>query len=537
MNHRGRVPLRLGLVTAVTMAAFFLHGTGVCAGTEVGGPITSDTAWTALNSPYVVVASVEIQENATLTIDPGVTVRLDRGAGLQVDGQLIARGASGMPITFTSNQASPGPGDWGNIQFSSTAEATALDANGNYLGGSVLQYCIIEYGGDYTVIAGQSTVIADSLLIDHCTLRNNRSRSLDVTNSRVANNAILDNAATLDGPTYGGAGVLGYNSVISGNTVTGNSFRAGFGPVALVYGAGIYAAGNSTVTANIVTRNSLGGSSYSFGAGIFAANATVTGNTVSHNIADGLYGGLGGGIYAFSSTVSDNGIVSNGAIGSFPFGYPVEASGGGVYAISSTLSNNVISNNVVDSPSGYARGGGVYAAGGALVHNVIISNSGYAYYPQGSGVHLSGDVECQYNTIVGNDGSLAGLVIDEDPSHLVPSVDHNSLYANLPYDVSILSSHDISVINNYWGVTATLDIESQIYDGTDDADLGRAFHVPHLVERDPETAIVPPIDFSGVSHHESIDLSWTGFHSLGAGWGYRSTTTLIHPFLRSQAVA
>jgi hypothetical protein len=73
--------------------------------TEVGGPIFSDTTWNLANSPYIVVDTVEVQQNITLTIEPGVVVKFNDGRGLLVDGELIARGTSNSPIVFTSNQA------------------------------------------------------------------------------------------------------------------------------------------------------------------------------------------------------------------------------------------------------------------------------------------------------------------------------------------------------------------------------------------------------------------------------------------------
>ena len=144
----------------------------VKADTNVGGPIISDTTWTLANSPYIAVASVEVWEGVTLTIEPGVTVKFDSGKKLQVNGELIAQGTAGNLITFTSNQADPVAGDWGNIEFTETAITTTMDAEGNYVNGSVLQYCVVEYAGyDVKYYPTNSAILAHSLLIDHCTVR------------------------------------------------------------------------------------------------------------------------------------------------------------------------------------------------------------------------------------------------------------------------------------------------------------------------------------------------------------------------------
>ena len=70
-------------------------------------------------------------------------MRFASGTGLFVSssgnypGALIAQGTDGSPITFTSNAASPAPGDWKGIYFSSYSDdATTL-----------LEHAVVEYGG------------------------------------------------------------------------------------------------------------------------------------------------------------------------------------------------------------------------------------------------------------------------------------------------------------------------------------------------------------------------------------------------------
>lgn len=41
---------------------------------EVGGLLTEDTVWTAVNSPYILTSTVQIPAGITLTVEPGVTV-------------------------------------------------------------------------------------------------------------------------------------------------------------------------------------------------------------------------------------------------------------------------------------------------------------------------------------------------------------------------------------------------------------------------------------------------------------------------------
>lgn len=82
---------------------------------------------------------------ATLTIEPGVTIRFDPTAsdpGIHVGssdkrpGSLVAVGTADKPITFTSAAAAPAPGDWKNIWFSYMPPS-----------GSRVEHAVIEYAG------------------------------------------------------------------------------------------------------------------------------------------------------------------------------------------------------------------------------------------------------------------------------------------------------------------------------------------------------------------------------------------------------
>jgi len=121
-------------------------------GTYVSGPVTEDTVWILAGSPYIVTDDITIRhancsDTATLTIKPGVTVKLNPGTGLSVGqsigdcgshlGALFAQGTEVSPITFTSNAETPAPGDWKGIYF----DDLTVDAS------SRLEYCVIEYGG------------------------------------------------------------------------------------------------------------------------------------------------------------------------------------------------------------------------------------------------------------------------------------------------------------------------------------------------------------------------------------------------------
>ena len=72
---------------------------------DVGGIITTDTTWTAANSPYIITDTVIVQAGVTLTIEAGVTVMIEWGSGehIEVEGHLEVAGTAVNPVLITSS--------------------------------------------------------------------------------------------------------------------------------------------------------------------------------------------------------------------------------------------------------------------------------------------------------------------------------------------------------------------------------------------------------------------------------------------------
>jgi hypothetical protein len=84
---------------------------------------------------------------------------------MQIQGKLIAQGTNGNEITFTSNESTPSASDYVFKFFEPSVDAS-FDGDGNYSSGSILEYCIIEYGqGVYLNYAFP--------FINNCTIRYN----------------------------------------------------------------------------------------------------------------------------------------------------------------------------------------------------------------------------------------------------------------------------------------------------------------------------------------------------------------------------
>lgn len=408
------------------------------------GQITTNTTWISTNNPYTVTCDVQVISGVTLTIQPGVTVVFSPTTSLQVDGTLIARN-----VTFTSGKATPAKGDWGHIFFTATSVDAVLDANGNYVSGSLIQDSLIEWGGGGAGVSGALETASASPFIRRNTIRNNANSGIHAA-GRLANqpvtireNSISNNSTSGDGgginvsagrimsntvqnnsASGNGGGIYASASTITGNVVSTNSGHYGGG----VYesgctlvgntasgntgggglGGGIYAAGG-TLTSNIVAGNYVQNFWVSYGGGVYITGGSMISNTISGNTADGYNSdGRGGGIYASLSTVRGNEIVGNTA----RHGGNGDASGGGIYASGGTVTNNTITGNAATTTNanrvGY--GGGVYASGGTVSNNIINTNTASGGLDsQGGGVY--GNVAAvQQNTLIGNSANKGGAI-------------------------------------------------------------------------------------------------------------------------------
>ena len=111
--------------------------------TTVSGSLIQDTVWST--NTVKVMGSVTVENGITLTILPGVKVEFQDYYSLTVKGRLLASGTPSDRIVFTTDEpnlftpdGSHG-GCWNGIRFPGTRETN---------GGSLLEYCILEYSKD-----------------------------------------------------------------------------------------------------------------------------------------------------------------------------------------------------------------------------------------------------------------------------------------------------------------------------------------------------------------------------------------------------
>jgi hypothetical protein len=87
---------------------------------SLSGTLTTDTTLYASNSPYTVSGNLTVPNGVTLTVEPGVTVRLRKNCGITVYGRLLADGTTNQPIAFTRY---PGDLNWERIMFVEAADS------------------------------------------------------------------------------------------------------------------------------------------------------------------------------------------------------------------------------------------------------------------------------------------------------------------------------------------------------------------------------------------------------------------------------
>lgn len=154
-----------------------------------GGTITGNETWrNAL--PWVVTSSPAVQLGATLTIQPGTTVKFTAAPKwLTVSGKLTAVGTASSPILFTSDLVSPTPGSWSGLKFAAGTDPS-----------SRMAYATVSYAG--TSAWGANVWIESaSLTFDHVTFSNSATKGVLVSGTAPA--PVFQNCSFIGNATGG----------------------------------------------------------------------------------------------------------------------------------------------------------------------------------------------------------------------------------------------------------------------------------------------------------------------------------------------
>jgi hypothetical protein len=134
----------------------------------MGGKIDKDSTWKAIGTAFAVVGRVDVDgaesTRATLTLDPGTTIRFDAEGVFRIGyfslGGLKAIGEPTAPIVLTAHEKQEA-GSWGGLQVHGRGEAR-------------LEHVKLEYGGEN---ARQGVLYArngSKLAVEHCTFSSNK---------------------------------------------------------------------------------------------------------------------------------------------------------------------------------------------------------------------------------------------------------------------------------------------------------------------------------------------------------------------------
>ena len=152
---------------------------------------------------FTVSDTLSVAAGATLTIEPGVTLRFHLNAGLVVYGALTCVGTTDRPIVFTSACDAPEPFDWNGITFSPESRSSSCS----------LSHCRIEHASTGVRCDGASPTLTNNTIT--ATGRGAIVLS-DQSNATLTGNTIEDNEHD---------GIRCYRrcrAVVKDNTIKGN---------------------------------------------------------------------------------------------------------------------------------------------------------------------------------------------------------------------------------------------------------------------------------------------------------------------------
>ena len=510
--------------------------------TNVSGPVTTNTLWSVVNSPYIVTGNVLVMEGITLTIEPGVEVRFDASKALQVNGTLVARGTATDSIRFTSNTTQI-PGAWGNIYFTNSSADVVVDNAGNYVSGSIMEYCLVEYGGTIEDTDADMLKLDEALPgIRHCTIKNALNAGIgiyypyfDPLNYRLDNNAFRQCRIGIEALCYSkwlsitnssfimtetGIDIFGY-TIIDNNLFSQNSQV-----LKLTYGEQVIT--NNEFSDNLTTSTypypdnfiiSLEIQGVDFRNNLCQRNGSdllylrpegvcrIRSNIFTDNVYYSTTGSLIE-IDEFSSWEGDTLFMENNLITNNGNFKPLSVSLMGLqtYFTSNVITNNYTSEELIDVYNYVTQGMDSIVT--TFKDNVITQN------------HSTSDILTSFKGVI--------------------ALHENSLFNNSSSAYVLKNANTptfqpyLDVSNNYWGVETVEELSAIIYDFFDDANLGITMYDSILLAPTSSNPVLPPagVQKNGMGNNR-VQLSWlpnseSDIKGYNVYWGSYAGYTFEH---------
>ena len=243
------------------------------------GAITQNTIWDA--DTVMVNCDITVDNNATLTINPGTVVKFMGLYKLIINGRILAIGEPNRKITFISADTVNG---WRGLRIINSSSDTSRIVYANFYFGNLIQMPPVPLYDDY----GGSVFIQNSpkVLISGCLIEKGQAvggGAIAIINSSpvIRKNTIAYNKSLSSG---NGGGIYTYNSnsLIYNNIITNNTCSTGNGGgVALI-------SSNDILQNNIISNNNSVTALYIDATGCSCSPRLIN-NTITNNQNKGLY--------------------------------------------------------------------------------------------------------------------------------------------------------------------------------------------------------------------------------------------------------
>ena len=467
--------------------------------TNVSGALSSDTTWSLADSPIILTGNVLVPNGVTLTIEAGVTVKVNSGLYIKNEGVIKAVGTSSDKITFQSSADSPAKSDWEGIRIRSTG-GSSIDVSQNYSSGSQFKYVTIKH-------ADIGLYVYDTGLHTSYTTFENNNKGFEI---RKTDGVVIDNSTFTDNTT----GIWSEYETFSPDDITGNisntyirnsTFSNNGNAIDLIINQRYFE--NLKIYNNVVKENTIGIDFSGGGYGCRVLSVDIYKNILVDNTQYGLrvgqiygYGSFSGSEPAGESPLKfyDNKVINN----SIYWDY-----GGGISGVTTKIYNNIIYNPRSDDNS-YSHG--IYFNGGTskndtITNNLIVSNSKALSfrdsYSDLSNKHIS------RNTIIGTPLGDNSLIESFGSGHKFIYNNFTNVESN--YTLKNDDSNAITAENNYWGTSTESEIQEAIYDFSDDFELGAVDYTPFLTSPNIDAPISPPSYVTKSVTGNDVVLNWS----------------------------
>jgi plastocyanin len=470
-----------GMVGTITIAS----------NSNLSGSVNNDTTWALSGSPYTITGNVLVASGVTLTIEAGVTVKVNSGLYIKNEGVIKAVGNSSDKITFQSSADSPAKSDWEGIRIRSTG-GSSIDGSQNYSSGSQFKYVVIKHAdiGLYIYDAG--------LHVSNTEFDTNKyGVEIRKTDGVVIDNSIFSgntNGIWSAYETFSPDDITGHitNTYIKNSTFSNNN-----NGVDLWINQRDF--NNLNIIKNIFNGNNIG---IDFGGGGYGPRVhsvliseNIVYNSTSYGVNLGQVYGLGTDTSAdYPLELTKNIIVNN--------------AGGALFVGSSSsvkykIDKNILTNNESDINSILFN----HRSPAHIISNNSIISKGKNIYIDGSSSYHPNNLNFTYN-LFSNASNNEIIDIKYGSGHVF---NNNNLSnpSSTGYFLKNQTANSIDAENNYWGTSAESEIQAAIYDYSDDFELGAVDYTPFSTAPNPTPPISSPSNVTKSVSGSDVVLNWS----------------------------